>query len=230
MARTADILGRVLRNLRRFGITTSDVTDEEVYDELSQSQNRIISEVQPGKILTVTLVTDQDSYTLSTDSGSITRYNIAELKLLKFPSDWLYRFELIPNKEYVERINVNRDTTISQPVIGSVIDEKLKIFPSPTSSFNGDELEFWVSLKSSTQDIDENMEPELPNVWDKALEWDVTAQFLKPKDARDYIIMFQEEVKRLRPTMHRNNHPLQRENAFDLLPVETEILRTDVWE
>ena len=63
--RSLDLIGRVLKNVRRHGVTTSEVLDEDVLDELNQGQNQIISEINPDKIFSVVFKTGIDSYSLS---------------------------------------------------------------------------------------------------------------------------------------------------------------------
>ena len=95
MPRSKDILSRVYRNLRRHGIKTEDLQDQEIYDELVIAPDRIISEIFPDKIVTVTLIEGEDTYDLTTDpipssSGSgeatIERINIASVKVAKLPA------------------------------------------------------------------------------------------------------------------------------------------------
>ena len=70
--RSLDLIGRVLRNLRRHNITTSEALDEDVLDELNQGQNQIISEINTDKSVTITLLEGIDSYALTTDEETET--------------------------------------------------------------------------------------------------------------------------------------------------------------
>lgn len=204
--RTTNIAGRVLRNLRRYKITTSDVLDEDIYDEITQGINEIISEVQFSRIITITLETDVDTYPLGAGNNE---NNIASIKLLKRPEGWKHRFTVVNHTEFLDKVNACPNTSISQPVLGTVIEDSLIVYPKPVSAFNDAELKFWCKLKSSTLDIDKDTEPEIPAVWDKALEYFVTAQFLSGNDRAQYLAEYNSEVKRLRPIPHRDNMPSQ---------------------
>lgn len=71
MPRSTDILSRVYRNLRKYGINTNDLQDQDIYDELVLTQDNIISEAFPDRIVTVTLEEGKDTYPLSTDDGVV---------------------------------------------------------------------------------------------------------------------------------------------------------------
>lgn len=230
MNRTTNITGRVLRNLRRYGFTTSEIQDEEVFDELSLGQDNIISEINTDKTITITLKTGIDLYPLTTDAiveDAVLRKNIASVKIVKLPTDWLpisndygnvnlqtRRFDVISNKEFIEFVNANQSSTITHPVIGTVIDNQLKIFPAPSSSLNNVELEFFVYLISSTQKIDKTTEPELPNIYDKVLEIFATSQFLSGNDRAQWLLEYKKELKQLRSLQHRKHFNLQRPSVW----------------
>ena len=174
--RSTILIGKVLRDLRRHGVSDSSLKDEEIYSELSQGQDNIISEINTDKIIPITLSTGIDTYSLSTDTitdeNLPLRMNIASIKIVELPIAWRrYGFEVIPNNEFVQKVNSNPSTPIAHPVIGTVIDNKLKIYPAPSSDYNGIVLEFFVYLISSTQKITKDTEPELPEIWDKSLEY-----------------------------------------------------------
>ncbi len=228
--RTTNITGRVLRNLKRHGIHNGDVQDEEIYDELSNGQDNIISEINTDKIITITLETGVDLYPLTTDAiveDAILRKNIASVKVVKLPTDWLpvsddygnsnlqsRQFDVISNKEFIELVNANQTSTISHPVIGTVIDNQLKIFPAPSSALNNVEMEFFVYLVSSTQKITKLIEPELSNIWDKCLEYFATAQFLGGKERQQWLDDYDKELRRLRPIQHRKHFNLERPSVL----------------
>jgi|GEM_PF-3518072 hypothetical protein len=228
--RTTNITGRVLRNLKNHGITTSQIQDEEVWDELSNGQDNIISEINTDKTITITLETGIDIYPLTTDAiieDAVLRKNVGAVKAVKLPADWLptssdygnvssqsRRFDVVSNKEFIEFVNVNQTTTITHPVIGTVVGNQLKIFPAPSSSLNNVEMEFFVYLISSTQKITGVIEPELPNIWDKCLECFATAQFLNGNERQQWLSEYSAELRRLRPAQHRKHFNLQRPSVW----------------
>lgn len=64
--RTTNLIGRVLRDIRRHGITTSDITDEDVLEVLNLGQDHIISEINPDKTITIEFQEGIGSYNLTT--------------------------------------------------------------------------------------------------------------------------------------------------------------------
>ena len=207
--RTKNIIGRVLRNLKRAGFTSSDLTDEDIIDEMNQCTIRLISDANPDKIITVTLVTDQDEYVLSASENSPTKENVASIKAVKQPEDWQYMFRLVDNLKYVDKVNRSLSTSITQPIWGTIISGVLKIFPIPSTDYNGDKLKLYCYLSSSTEDIDIDTEPELPDYWDKAYELFCTSQFLSGDERTQYLSEFITEVNRLKAIPHRKIHTLQ---------------------
>jgi len=77
MSRTTDILSRVYRNLRRYGINTNDLIDQEIFDELVLGQDDIISSTEPDEELTLTFREGVQYYALTTDNAEAT--NIVKL-------------------------------------------------------------------------------------------------------------------------------------------------------
>ncbi len=229
MSRSMDILSRVYRNLRKYGISHNDLQDEEVFDEMTLAQDRIISEIFPDRIITITLVEGQDTYSLTTDDiGSLTpgeseRINIASVKIIKLPIGWgnsglsdfninglsLSGFNIIPNNRFIEIVNANQERT-GRPQIGHIVNNKLQVYPVPTSEENGQEIQLYVYISSSAGIIDAENEPELRNDFDKAIEYFATAQFLAGKERVEYMNEFMIEVKRLAPIQNRKHHNLTR--------------------
>lgn len=233
MARTAKILSRVYRNLRRHGIDTNNLIDQEIFDELELGQDHIISEAFPDKIITIALIAGEDTYDLTTDpvtpsSGSgeatIERINIASIKIAKLPAGWssgssdddfssiIYipkGFKIVTNTDFVKLLNSNPDLT-GRPRIGTVIDNKFKIYPVPTEEEEGKEIDLYTYLSSSAGIIDDENEPEVKNTFDKALENYASAQFLSGEERSQYMNDFLADVKRLKPIQNRKHHNLVR--------------------
>jgi hypothetical protein len=219
MARATKIYGRVVRNLKRYDLRENDdFVPDEVYDEMTEVQNMIISEISPTKKITITMEEDVETYGLSTDTSALIttkRKNIGGIKIVKLPTDWMYGFDVVPNKEFFEKVNANPTTTINQPVVGTVIDYQLQVYPAPSSEVDGDELEFIVYENFAAQDIGESTEPELPQMFDKCLEQGATAQFLSGNEREQCLNNYNMELGRLRPLIHRTNFNLQSPNVWD---------------
>jgi len=94
--RSLDLIGRVLRNLRRHNITTSEALDEDVLDELNQGQNQIISEINTDKSVTITLLEGIDSYALTTDEETETEETTTMKEFVNY--------DLIGTKNGVNRV------------------------------------------------------------------------------------------------------------------------------
>lgn len=222
MSRTRDILSKVYRNLKRYGIDTNDLQDQEIFDELVLAQDRIISDHFSDKIVKIIFVEGQDTYPLSTDNGeTIERKNIASVKIIKLPSGWTFNstqdfgnvnmfprgFEVISNARFVDIINANPDI-IGKPLVGTIINSELKVYPVPTEDEVGKEIELYVYLSSSAGVINDENEPELPNFYDKSLELFATAQFLSSKERGELLNEFSAEANRVRPIINRKHHNL----------------------
>lgn len=210
MNRSTKLKSRVFRNLQNYDMKNSNIVDEEIYDQLTQAQDRIISDAFTDKIVTLTLVADQDTYDLTTDDIlSIERTNIASVKVMKTPSDWVYVFEVVPNKEFVDYVN-SRVTGTGQPCKATIIDGKLKVYPVPTSDYESDEIDMYVYLGSSAGEITATDLPEIPNYYDKSLELFATSQFLIGDDRLRWLKEFEAEFSRVKPIYGRKHHNLQR--------------------
>lgn len=106
MSRTAKLLGRVLRNLKRHGVRENESLDEEIYGELTSGQDNIISSTHPDRIVTLTLKDGIEYYPLTTDSvtdpeSASYKNNITSIKVVKQPQDFLYRFKVVSNIEFI---------------------------------------------------------------------------------------------------------------------------------
>lgn len=382
--RSKKIKGRVLRNLKSLGMSLTDVIDDEVYGEMQEAVNHIVSESNPDKEITITLKENVNSYPLTTEDvsdPSLTTYdnNIASVKVVELPNSFMYGFSIVPNNEFQKIIDyfvnsdlygycysvgsllfnnfvphaqflgtrdgsnaifyfpeeiltgseqiffnglrLTRDTNYTidgkkitlleivpnpddyldgsyikdsigivtgasllgtkdgsntvfympeaitndseqiflnsvlqypdvdysivntkitfisivpnsddelicnyikangigdalsstkQPLIGTIIGGRLKIYPTPTSNFNNVAITLMIYLRSASIQISESVDPELDKEYDKALELFATAQFVFGNGREALMNDFDREVKRLRPVAHRKTHNLSR--------------------
>lgn len=141
-----------------------------------------------------------------------TRYNIASIKIVKVPSTWTYKFELVSMQEFIDRINSEDFTSVSNPVMGTIAGGSFLLYPAPSAS---EDLEIYITLASSTQDIDITTEPELGAEWDKCLEWFVTAQYLPERERVFFENKYNAELKRLRGLNHRKEFTLFRAGSWN---------------
>lgn len=126
-----------------------------------------------------------------------------------------YVFQIVSNKEFAEFVN-NNSTTVSDgvPLAGTVINGELKIFPKPSATEEGKNIELMVYLSASTTTISSTTEPEVPEMYDKAIELYVTSQFLTGAARSQYLIEFENEIKRLKPITHRKHFNLNRPSVW----------------
>ncbi len=313
--RSTILLGRILRNLKKHGLTESDVNDPEIYGELQSAQDSIISEIFPDRLVTVTLKEDQETYPLTTETvtdPALTTYNnnISSVKVVKQPTGFLYPFRILSNTEFVKMIDgpvvdwsgissivgidlttyiqtgiemegskdgantifqipeqivenseeiffngvlqvrdtdysivnstitflhtlypIEEDTLVCnyikysalgntivgtyQPLIGTIVGGRLKIYPIPTSSYEGITIDLYVYQKTSAGVIDGSNEPELDREWDKALEVFTTAQFLSDRARVQFLNEFERERTRLKVITHQKKGTIQRSSVYE---------------
>lgn len=232
MPRSTDILSRVIKNLQKEGVNIDLILDQEIFEEMTLAQDRIISDAFPDKVITIALADGIKNYPLTTDtSDPIIRANIASVKIAKLPNGWTTTegvrdygnwtgfpngFNIIPNDLFVSAVNANQEMT-GRPKIGTVIGGQLEVYPIPDAEVDGEEIELYVYLSSSSGVINATSEPELPNYYDKAFEIYATAQFL-PLDKRAMMLVeFDKEVRRVRSILNRKHHNLSRKPIEGLL-------------
>lgn len=97
-----------------------------------------------------------------------------------------------------------------QPLIGTIIDKRLQVYPVPNADYADLEIELMVYLKSSDTIIDKDTNPDPDPEYDKALELYATAQFLSNPDRSQYMNEFKQENLRLRPLLQRKHHNISR--------------------
>lgn len=233
MSRATNILSRVFKNLEHYNIELNDILDEEAYDSMSQSQDKIISEVFPDRVIEIILKNGVDTYALTTDASSVSspRKNIASVKIVLLPTGWtvfnpvkdygnLSRFpdpfQIIDNVTFVTIKNVDQELT-GQPRVGTIIGGELKVYPVPDSNFDGDALKLYSYLSSSAGIIDDSNEPDIPDNFDIALELYTTSRFLFGKDRQEFMIEYAEEIRNNKGTINRKHHNLARPPIEGLL-------------
>lgn len=230
MARTKNILSKIVRNLQRYAIPIDAILDQEIYDELVLAQDRIISESFTDKIITIILKDGVGSYALTTNvidpllPEPEERKNIASVKISKLPVGWTSSdgisdygnipaypngFNIVSNEDFANIINANQSKT-GRPRIATIIGGSLQVYPVPNADVNDIEIELFVYLSSSAGLIDADNEPEVPNYYDKALEIYATAQFIDAASRNDLLSEFAVEVRRTRSIYNRKHHPIVR--------------------
>lgn len=230
MNRSQKILSKVYKNLKLYGIDLNNLTDQEIYDEMKSAQDIIIAETATDKEIEITLQNGIDTYDLSvgTIEGEVTNINVASVKIAETPISWgnsylsdygnntfaKNGFNVIPNLKFFEYVDSYKGQT-GRPRIATIINNKLKVYPIPDSETNGDKIKLYVYLSSSSSTINEQVEPELKNVFDKAIEIYATAQFLGGKERMQFLSEFYDNLRILKPINNKKQHNLARATIVD---------------
>lgn len=322
--RSQKLVSRIFRNLSRYGISINDILDEEIYEELTKLQDRIIARVNPDKLITLTLQEDVAEYPLTLDTvtdPALTSYknNVASVKVVRQPDTFLYPFQIVSNVEYAKLIDgedvswtglaslcagiqfssyiktgiamegvkngvnvtftipeeitadseeifyngvlqvrdtdytiVNRTITIiqtysipnslayggtqddtlvcnyiiysafgnaivntHQPLIGTIIKNRLHVYPTPDADFDEEEIDLIVYQKSGATSISAATIPELDDEWDKSLEYGVTSEYLNGDARKEYQGYYEKEFEDIKHTVYMKRGTIQRASAYE---------------
>jgi len=228
--RSTKILSRVFRNFGQYGVELSKYDDTEIYDEMQNGQAELLSRTHGERKFNITLATDTYVYPLSSDSSGLGKVNVSLVKAIITPSDWNYPFQIVPNDMFVSIKNQAENqlydwatiwtnwgfgssipnVSVKQPLLGTIINGNLEVYPTPDSSYNGDVLEMWSYLAGSDYEISKTQEPELPGIWDKALEYYATAEFLTGEASVFFKKLFEAEYLKHKSLFLRKDSNMQR--------------------
>lgn len=139
--RSPYILGRVLRNLKRHGISPSSIEDEEIYSELTTAQKHILDEVSPHHF-------DDDDYCI-TWSDIFKPWDLSGVDI-------------------------------------SIIDDDGQYVTTDLSTLT--------TLTSSDGTINSIYDPVIDGIWDKALEYKATSEFLDGDGRAEYLTLYEKEI------------------------------------
>lgn len=224
MNRSTNIKSRVYRNLLKLGFKNSDVVDEEIYDQIQQAQDNIIADAFPDMKVTIAIEDGVTDYLLSSDTTDPkVRRNVASVKVIEIPSSWTSTiddygntnllggdiFPIVSNKDFADYKN-NSNLGDGQPRVGTIVDGTLIMYPTPDDTVDGDELTLYCYKSSSAGSIDKDTVPEISEFFDKAMELYATSQFLVSKERAQWLLEFEEEMKKKRPIQNRKHHNFQR--------------------
>jgi hypothetical protein len=242
MGRSKIILGKVLRNLKRSGVSVSTVEDKEIYSEMSQSLWKILSDTNTDRMLSLELKEGVNSYplttdTISTEESAVHRQNISSIKSVIVPEQWRYIFVILSHQEFASIINGSIPHSINwnelilnwgldefnfdisslrtkQPVMGAIIDQRLEVYPTPDEDYDGDILKFIVNVRGPEEALSETVDPSLPENFDKAIEFFATAQFLSGRERGEFEALFAKELLEQRPSLHKKHHQTNRPRVW----------------
>ncbi len=225
--RSQNILSRVYRNLRKYSYPLNDIEETEIYDEMQNAQMDILARTHGERKVTVTLATDTNTYTLSA-GGS--RLNVSSVKAAVVPEDWQYPFQILPNDSFVAIKNSDDaalynwetiwenwgfgsnipDVSTKQPLIGTIINNVLEVYPTPDSDYNGDEIELWVYMAGSNTTISSTVNPETPDIFDKAIEYYATSEIISGDISQYYRNLYEAEILKHKSLFLRKHFNINR--------------------
>lgn len=192
--RTNKILSKIVRNLKQLGIPYNDIMDEEIYQEMTVAQDKIIAEIYGTKNISIILREGVTNYPLSTSTGSVKESNVNSIKSIKYPEG--YVILLKSNKDFYDIINSNTSFS-ANTFICTVVNNQLHFYPEPTRSEESKKIELIVYENASSGVISSTTNPEIPELFDKLIELYATSQFA-PLDARRmYLEEFYQELRLL---------------------------------
>lgn len=174
--RTLKIIGRIRRNLG--DLSTGSIQNPEIIDEMNEAQNVII---QKTKCLERIL-------DLTTDDGKDS-YEIEEMLLVKNVKFDNQDIELLPHDEFFDKIA--GVLSASRPIYATIFAENLIFAPVPTYSAPVSIVGY---AAKSAEEISESVEPEIPMIFDRAIEYYVTAQLIKGNEKLGYMELFEREL------------------------------------
>ena len=156
--------------------------------------------MQLEKEIQIVLVDTINSYELKLD-GSIAN----NIKAVILPLSWGYKsIKFISDKEWAEvnKIIIKGD----YPVYGIIFGNQLKLYPTPGLGVNGDIITLLCSLTGTDETIDltdEYNDPDVPDVFDDALEYYITAKNLFGNDKIEFMQLFQNEIRINKSAIHQ---------------------------
>lgn len=155
--RVGTILGRVRRKLKE--LNQADIQDEDLLDSGNEVQDDIFLEGDIERKFDIALVGDQEKYPLA---------NEATFEILNIIISWRGATKFVPNNEW----NKYRKATGSYPYWLTIFGQELHIAPIPTSAWVSTDtpiMEFWGRQKKVIVPMDEQTDPELPDIFDNAI-------------------------------------------------------------
>ena len=222
MARTAQILSKVRRNLSKY--SERDIQDRVIYQQMQEAQTQIILLTQClEKELEITTIANQESYDLeveiengglfasdgaelydsdgnrlyATPDETETENIVGEIKSL-IPPETYGPIDIVPEDEY----NGMKPylTLVANPSICTVFDNQIHFYPAPVSS--NDIIKAWYYLNDSITKIAKAVEPEIQIYWNKAIEYFATSEFLTGDEQVHYLNLFQDQISKYESKPH----------------------------
>lgn len=183
MSRSAYIYGRIINKLELRSFDTSKFTPTEIYDEIQQAQDAIYSRITPKKTFTVNLSENKPSYRLIRNDRRVIGAVIGTIT----PESWDYKLEYIFPNEWDKVLH--NSFLSGQPSRFTIIDNTLHLRPIPTEN---EQISLIVYQLASAEVLSPTDDPELNQMWDKAMEYFVLFQYT---DDPKYMELFEKEIR-----------------------------------
>lgn len=201
MTRSESIYGKVIRNVEKYR-KFSDADFAFIWDEINSAITEIISRVIIQKSIEIPLGSDQSDYDLQAYVRSIAA-------ILR-PEIWTEQISIV-TKENWDRIT-HIDSASIQPLWGTIYESKVRFYPVSNLPYTVAEdtegtqkITAICDLKAPSVIVSATVEPEIPNIWDKAIEFYATAQFLAGDEETKYLLYFDQQVKEKAATDYTQN-------------------------
>lgn len=163
--RVGEIIGRIRRKLKTYKQTSLE--DPDILDALNEISDEIFMYADIETKITVTLVGDQEEY----DFAAVEAFEV----LNTMPS-WEEGWQFVPNSEW----EIYKQAEGSYPYYMTIFDQALHLAPIPTTDWVTEDaptIEFWGHQKKRLTAITESVDPELPDIFDRALVFGVCKEY-----------------------------------------------------
>lgn len=148
-----------------------------------------------------------DMILVSSSPDFISKNVFKTIKQFILPSTWVYKLDFVSENDWNEIVN-SGDTT-PQPIKAVLFGNVLTLFPTPLVS--GEIIELWTIMKLPETDIYSNVDPELDEEWDDALESYALYKFIGDST---YITLFENQLKEMRKNKVNKGFCLQKKRLF----------------
>lgn len=167
------IYGRVKRVLDTAGIKQyKEAVKQVIYDEMNVAQDQIIAEVGLEKRISIDLIENEPKYPLAISNKKIIR----AIKETIVPAGW-ESMEWVPKNKWNDILSLG---LTGQPIKAIIIENDLVLEPPPNGAYAGAVIELLVDLQGAVKKLSATVDPELPTIYDRVIEYDVIFNLLNP--------------------------------------------------
>lgn len=198
MGRTANIVGRIRRQLKAKDVPYNRILQDELYEEMQIAQNDIILKTSPEYKHEIAMLLDESIYPLVVSDLPV----IKSIQSFEIPEDWdIDEIEIIDNQNWDEIVHAT--VSGSYPLYATIFANELRLLPAPGSEIAGDDLGVMTFLHSSPTEIGESVEPSVNPIWDLAIEYFVLDRVLPDSG---YYQRYVEQIETKKHILHVKHH------------------------